>query len=228
MDKPTRSEILDQLVTSYLKLPVRLFWDGGPLTPFFSGGGDTFDGVRLECDGIATAWLNLQHVVLHARQVKVIPGLPVRIEVIDPRVEIAVGQAELDRWIKQFEIPFRLELAEGGLIVHTEVAGFPVAEFETQLEVVGGWFVLKPQKASFLGMPSYVSSFFRTYLPLPALSEETRLTAIEHEPGLLKLTFSTDDFEEEITPGLLVRMQRRLLPLFGKISESGRSTYGRD
>ncbi len=214
MDKLSRSDILDQLVTSYLKLPVRFFWDGGPLTPF----SDTFSNARLEFDGIATAWLNLQHVVLTAKQVKVIPGLPVKIEVDQPRIEIAVGQAELDRWIKKFEIPFRLELAEKGLIVHTEVAGFPVAQFETQLEVVGGWFVLKPQKASFLGMPSYVASFFRTYLPLPPLSEETRLSAIEHEPGLLKLTFSTDDFEEAITPGLLVRLQRRLLPLFGKQS----------
>lgn len=217
MNRTTSSEILDQLVTSYLKLPVRVFWAGGPL---FAPGGDTFDDARLEFDGIATSWMNLQHVVLHAEQVKVIPGLPVKIKVSDPRIEIAVGQSELDRWIKRFEIPFQLELAENGLIVHTEVAGFPIAEFETRLEVVGGWFVLKPQKASFLGMPGYVSSFFRTYLPLPPLSEETRLSAIEHEPGLLKLTFSTDDFEEEITPGLLARMQRRLLPMFGKMPGS--------
>ena len=215
MNNFTSSEILDQLVSSYLKLPVRLFWDGGPLTPF----SDTFENARLEFDGIATAWLNLQHVVLHAAQVKVIPGLPVGIRVSDPRIEIAVGQAELDRWMKRFEIPFKLELAESGLIVHTEVAGFPVAQFETQLEVVGGWFVLKPRKASFLGMPGYVSSIFRTYLPLPPLSEETRLTSIEHEPGLLKLTFCSDDFEEEITPGLLARLQRRLLPMFAKQPE---------
>ena len=82
MDKYTRSEILDQLITSYLKLPVRLFWEGGPP---FALGGDTFDDVRLEFDGIATAWLNLQRVVLHADEVKVIPGLPVQLRVSDPR-----------------------------------------------------------------------------------------------------------------------------------------------
>jgi hypothetical protein len=40
-----------------------------------------------------------------------------------------------------------------------------VAELEARLEVVSGWFVLQPKRASILGVPNYVASLFRTYLP---------------------------------------------------------------
>ena len=108
-----------------------------------------------------------------------------RVKVRGPRVEIAIGQAELDRWLGRFQLPYRLVLEEEALVVHAEIAGLPVGEFETRIEVVNGWFVLQPKRATILGVPNYVASLFRTYLPLPQvflLSPEV-LEGLEQTPN---------------------------------------------
>lgn len=202
------SSVIDHLVSSYFELPVKIDWTKATGMPF----PDEFEGARLEFSGLATSWMDLRQVIWLASRVRVRAGMPATVTVTGPRVEIAVGKAELDRWLKRFELPYRLEFAEDALIIHTEVAGFPVAELEAHLEVMSGWFVLQPKRASILGMPNYVASLFRTYLPLPPLAGNTRLDAIIHEPELLRLTFALDDFEEQVTPGLLTRLQKRLLP----------------
>ena len=130
---------------------------------------------------------------------------------------MAIGQEALDRWLQRFQLPYRLELGEDALIVHTEIAGFPVAQFETTIEVVGGWFVMKPKKATIFGLPSYVSSIFQTYLPIPPLSSESKLSGIHHGAGTLRLTFELQDFEEDITPGLLLRLQKRFFPVIDQL-----------
>lgn len=200
--------VVESLISSYFELPVRADWKRASGVPF----PDEFEQARLEFAGLATAWLDLKQVVWRAGHVRFLPGMPARVQVADPRVEIAVGKEELARWLKRFELPYRLELTEHSLVIHTELAGFPVAEMEARLEVVGGWFVLQPRRASVLGMPNYMATLFRTYLPLPPLADDTRLEHIGHEPELLRLTFALADFEEQVTPGLLARLQRRLLP----------------
>lgn len=209
--KPTdnRSDVIDQLVSSYLKLPVQIRWSEARGLPF----PNTFVAARLEFTGIATSWLRLEQVIWHTDELRFVPGFPAKIYLQAPGIEIVVGQDEVDRWREQFSLPYRLELGDSGLIVHTELAGFPLAEFETGLEVVDGWFVLKPKRATVLGVPSYVSSLFRTYLPVPPLSKEMRLVGIKHETGLLRIRFGIDDFDEDVTPGLLLRLQKRFLPL---------------
>ena len=214
MSNTQRSDIIDQLVGSYLTVPVAIFWETAKGIPF----PDTFERARVEFTGIATAWLNLQKIICHAAEVHFIAGPPAKIQLQSPSIEIVVGQAELDRWVARFKLPYRLELAAQGLVVHTEIAGFPVGEFETRLEVVDGWFVLQPKRASILGVPSYVSDLFRSYLPLPPVSSEARLANIEHAPGALHLTFALDDFTEEVTPGLLTRLRKRFFPMAEQIS----------
>lgn len=208
MARDYASNVIAQIVSSYFELPVRIDWKKASGMPF----PDRFEDAQLEFSGVATAWMDLKQVVWRASQVRFIPGMPARIEVTGPRVEIAVGKDELTRWLKRFELPYRLELAEDAIIVHTELAGLPVAELEARLEVVGGWFVLQPKRASIMGVPNYVASLFRTYLPLPPLAGNTRLESIDHEPEVLRMTFALEDFEEQITPGLLPRLQKRLLP----------------
>jgi hypothetical protein len=208
MSARTASTIIDQLVGSYFEQPVRVYWEKSSGMPF----PDRFEGARLEFAGLATSWLDLKQVVWHAGQVRFIPGFPARIEVSGPRVEIAVGQDAIDRWLKRFELPYRIELGLDALIIHTEIAGFPLARLEAKLAVVNGWFVLQPQRASILGVPNYVATLFRTYLPLPPLTGSTRLAEIGHEPGLLRLTFALEDFSEDVTPGLMARVQKRLMP----------------
>lgn len=209
-----RSELIDQLIGSYLTLPVSFLWREARGMPF----PDQFFDARLELQGLATAWINLEGIIWRAGEVKFIAGLPAKIELKDPSIELVIGQADLDRWLKQFRLPYRLELADTGLVVHTEMAGFPLASFETKLEVIGGWFSLQPKRASILGVPSYVPSLFKTYLPLPPLSSETRLSQVGHESGKLKLRFAIDDFTEEVTPGMLVRLRKRFFPVFEQLS----------
>lgn len=204
------TNLIETLVSSYFELPVRVDWkraSGLPLP-------DQFDEARMELAGIATAWMNLERVSWLARRVRFLPDVPARIRVTEPRVEIAVGKRELTQWLKRFELPYRLEMTRDAIVIHTELAGLPVAEVEARLAVVNGAFVLQPMRASLLGVPNYLAPLFRVYLPLPPLSDNTRLEGIEHGPDQLRLTFALEDFEERVTPGLLARLQRRLMPVF--------------
>lgn len=209
-----RSDLIDELLTSYLKIPVLMSWDRASGLPI----PDRFENARVEFQGIATSWLELQQIVCDAREVRLVHGLPAKLCLTTPGIEIAIGQNELDRWLSRFQLPYRLELGEEALVVHTEIAGFPIAQFETSIEVEGGWFVLKPKRAALFGVPGYFSSMFRNYLPIPPISSESRLTGVSHAPGLLRLRFEMNDFEEEITPGLLLRLRKKYFPVIDQLS----------
>ena len=140
MQDQNRSELIDELLRSYLKVPVTMYWERATGLPF----PDRFDNARLEFQGVATAWLNLEKFVCRADEVRIRHGLPAKMAMTGPSIELVVGQVELDRWLSRFDLPYRLEFGEDSLIVHTEIAGFPIAEFETSLDVTDGWFVLKP------------------------------------------------------------------------------------
>jgi hypothetical protein len=206
-----RSDAIDQWLSSYLEMPVKLAFEGS-MGDALRG---TFEGVSLEVAGVATAWLPLERIGLHAARASLTPGLPAVLSVEEPVVSLTVGQRDLDRWQGRFQLPFKLQLGEKGLIVNTEVAGIALSEFETKLEVVNGWFVLRPRSVSILGVPSQIARWFRAYLPLPPVSPEARLTGIDHAAGRITLHFSVSDFEEEITPGMLNRLRKRLLPWAG-------------
>ena len=206
-----RSDAIDQWLSSYLELPVKLSFEGS-VGDALRG---TFEGVSLEIAGVATAWLPLERIRLRAARASLTPGLPAALAVEEPVVSITVGQRDLDRWQGGSQLPFRLSLGEKGLIVNTGVAGVVISEFEAQLEVAGGWFVLRPRRASLLGLPSQLASWLRADLPLPPISPAARLSGIDHAPGQLTLHFSISDFEEKITPGLLQRLRKRLLPWVG-------------
>ena len=203
-----RSDLLDQLISSAFERPVRLSWQGGAA----EGLRGRFRGLSLEIGGVATAWMPLERVELRARRARLKPGLPARLAVEAPEISVTVGQADLDRWVGRSGLPFRLRLAESGLVVHTALAGVELAEYETTLEVVRGWFRLRPRRATVLGIPSAVASWFSTYLPLPPLSPEARLIGIDHGLGALTLHIGMDAFEEDLTPGLPGRLRHRLLP----------------
>lgn len=208
MTRAAGSSVIDQMVSSYFELPVHIDWAHATGLPF----PDQFEQPELHFSGLATAWMNLHEVIWRADHVRFIAGMPASVRVRGPRVEVAIGKDDLTRWLKRFELPYRVELTEDAIVLHTEFGGFPVAELEARLEVVGGWFLLQPKRASILGVPNYVASLFRTYLPMPPLAGNTRLESIRHQPDVLRLTFGLEDFEEQVTPGLLGRLQKRLLP----------------
>jgi len=208
MSRAAGTSVIEQLISSYFELPVRVDWKNAAGLPF----PDRFDEPELHFSGLATSWMNLQQVVWRAEHVRFLPGMPAAVQVRAPQVEVAVGKDDFARWLKRFELPYRVELTSDAIVLHTEFGGFPVAELEARLEVVGGWFLLQPRRASILGLPNYVAALFRTYLPIPPLAGNTRLESIHHEPDVLRLTFALEDFEEQVTPGLLTRLQKRLLP----------------
>ena len=203
-----QSDVLDQLLTNYLKQPVKASWDGSA-ADLLRG---SFDDCRLELGGVATAWLPLEGVVLSARRAVFRPGVPASIEVDDPSLLVSVGQRDVTRWVDRYQLPFELQLTERGLLARAKVAGVQLGEIEVQLQVVGGWFVLQPRRASVLGVPNYAAWLFRTYLPLPPMAEGASLDEIGHDEGSVRLRFEIDSFEEELTPGLLSRLRRRLIP----------------
>jgi hypothetical protein len=203
-----RSDILDQLVASYLRQPAKASW-AGSAADLLRG---TFDDAHLELGGIATAWLPLEGVVLSARRVEFTPGIPAHIRVEEPSLSAVVGQRDVTRWVERFQLPFELHLTERGLLAKARIGGLEVGEIEARLEVVGGWFALQPRRASLLGVPNYVAWLFRAYLPLPPLADGARLDEIGHEEGKIRLRFEVDSFEEELTPGLLGRLRGRILP----------------
>lgn len=202
------SELIDQMLRTYLEVPVRFSWKGEP-ADLVRG---VFEDIRLDFGGIATRWMNLQHVTVHAARIKFIVGAPLAFEVERPRVELTIGQRDIDPWINRSELPFQLTLGEAGLIVNTRLARFEISEIETRLRVTHGWFALEPQRASVLGVSGQVPSFLRGYLPLPRLSSETRIVAIDHASGTLGMTLEIDDFKESVTPGLVKRMTSRVVP----------------
>ncbi|MAG29708.1 MAG: hypothetical protein CL908_02300 [Deltaproteobacteria bacterium] len=203
-----RSDAIDQLLSNYFEQPARVSWEGA-IADSVRG---SFEGARLELAGVAVLALPFDRLILEADCFRFIPGIPAHIEATGPRIEVSIAQRRLDQWLRRARAPFALDLIEDAVEFRMEVAGFPISRAETELRVRNGWFVLQPKHQEFFGMRNRLASLFRTYVPLPRLAPQTRLTGIVHEKGALRLQMSLDDFEDEITPGLVTRMQQRFLP----------------
>jgi hypothetical protein len=213
-----RSEAIDELLSQYLAMPARVSWKGA-LGDSVRG---TFVGGRLELAGLAILALPCQRLVLESERFQFTPGIPARIRAVAPRIEMTIDQAQIDRWLARARAPFRLALREHGVELALDVAGVDVTRAEAELQIDRGWFVLRPRRASLFGIDNRLALLFRTFFPMPRLAPETRLSAIRHAAGSLSLEFSLDDFEEELTPGLVQRLQERFLPIPNVARLSGR------
>jgi len=207
-----RSDAIDQLLSTYLELPARVSWQGA-LADSARG---IFEGGRLELAGVAMLALPFDRLILESDRFQFIPGIPARISATGPRIVVSIDQRQVDQWLARARAPFELRLTESAVEFRMDIAGFALGRAETELAVQRGWFVLRPKHAELLGFRNRLASLFRTYLPLPRLAPQTRLSGVEHVEGAIQLEMSLDDFEEEITPGLVKRMQERFLP-FAKV-----------
>ncbi len=203
-----RSDAIDELLSNYFKMPAKVSWEGA-LADSVRG---VFEGPRLELAGLAILALPFDRIVFRADRFQFTPGIPARIEAVLPRIEVSIDQRQIDRWLHRAHAPFKLRLVEGAIEFLMDVGGFPITRTETELRVQRGWFVFRPKRAEFLGVRTRLVSLFRTYLPLPRLAAQTRLTGIKHFEGALQLELSFDDFADVITPGLIERLQKRFLP----------------
>jgi hypothetical protein len=203
-----RSDAIDDLLSSYLKMPAKVSWTGA-LADSVRG---NFEGIRLELAGIAILALPFERLVMHADSFQFTPGMPARIEASQARIEITIDQRQLDVWLRRSRAPFDLQLTSEAIEFQLQFGRIPIARTKTELRIRRGWFVLQPKNAEFLGIRARLVSLFRTYLPLPRLAPQTRLSAIRHGDGVLRFELSLDDFSDVITPGLVDRLQRRFLP----------------
>jgi hypothetical protein len=203
-----RSDALDELLSTYLEMPAKVSWDGA-IADSVRG---VFEGVRLELAGLAVLALPFDRLVFRADRFRFTPGIPARIEAVGTRIEVSIDQRQVDRWLRKIRVPFRLRLTEDAIEFHMKIAGFSLTRSETELDVQRGWFVLRPKRIEIFGLRARLVSIFRTYLPLPRLAPQTRLTGIRHVEGRLRFELSLDDFADVITPGLIERLQSRFLP----------------
>ena len=207
-----RSDAIDELISSYLKMPAKVSWDGA-LADSILG---VFEGVRIELAGLAIMALPFDRMVFRADRFQFTPGIPVRIEAVRPKIEVSIDQRQFDLWLRRARVPFELRLIEDAIEFRMGVGGFPLTRTKTELGIQRGWFVLRPKRIEVFGVRARLVSVFRTYLPLPRLAPQTRLTGIEHAEGTLRFELSLDDFVDVITPGLIERLQGRFLPFARK------------
>lgn len=203
-----RSDAIDQLLSTYLELPAKVSWKGA----IADSARGNFEHARLELAGVAVLALPFDRLVLEAERFQFVPGLPARISATGPRLVLSIDQRQIDRWIAQSRAPFEMMLTEEAVQLRLDVAGRSLGRIDTEIRIQRGWFVLRPKHAEVLGVRNRLASLFRTYLPLPRLAPQTRLVGVEHAEGSIRLLLGLDDFEDEITPGLVDRLQDRFLP----------------
>jgi hypothetical protein len=213
-----RSDAIDQLLSTYLKQPAKVSWRGA-LGDSVRG---NFEGARLELAGVSVLALPFDRLVIESDRFQITPGIPAKIEVIGPRVEVSIDQRQLDRWLARARAPFALKLRDDGIDFRMELAGFQLSRVLTTIEINRGWVVLQPKRAHVLGLKSRLASLFRTYLPIPRLAPQTRVSAVRHAKGAIRVELTLDDIEDEITPGLVDRLQSRFLPFALNASRDGR------
>ena len=67
-----RSDLIDELLSTYLKVPVMLYWEDASGLPF----PDQFTNTRAEFQGIATDGLELERIACVAEKARFVHGIP--------------------------------------------------------------------------------------------------------------------------------------------------------
>lgn len=174
------------------------------------------DVVKVELPAYAVAGLVVDRFVVRAERVRVLPGLPPTLVAEPVRFEAVVSQDNVDRWVRELHLPFRLRLTEDGVVTTAGLGGIRMTELVTLPTISGGFLKLQPLRASMLGVPTPLLRFLRGYLPLPPLPRSARLDAVEPRDGELALTFRIERFEQPLTPDVASRLRRLVgLPLPG-------------
>lgn len=198
---------MDAVASRLLGQPVQLDWEGlrfESLRPGLSNG-------RADLGARSLGRLDVDAVRLESDRVVFSAGLPPRVAVRGLRVRVSIDQSRVDDWTRRGSVPFEVRLTAAGLIVRTELGPIPASEFHAEVGIRGGWCVIRPQRAALLGMPSTPVVRFPIRLPLPAISGNVELRAVEHAPSRLHLHFDVCDFEEPLGRGLGERLRTRLL-----------------
>ena len=162
------------------------------------------------------AGLVLDRIVVRAEHLRVVPGLPPRIQAAPVSLRAYVSQENVDRWTRTARLPMRLALTEEGVLLTTGVGGIRMSETLADLEVSGAFLRLAPKRMTIVGLPAPMLRFVRGYLPLPPLPKGARITNVRPSDGRIAVTFSLDALDEPLTPDIARRLRSATrLPLPG-------------
>ena len=165
------------------------------------------DLLQVEVPAVLAAGLVLDRIVVRAEHLRVVPGLPPRIQAAPVSLRAYVSQANVDRWTRTARLPMRLALTEEGVLLTTGVGGIRMSETLADLEVSGAFLRLAPKRMTIVGLPAPMLRFVRGYLPLPPLPKGARITEVRPSDGRLAVTFSLDALDEPLTPDIARRLR---------------------
>lgn len=165
------------------------------------------DVVKVEVPAVLAAGLVLDRVVVRAQHVRIVPGLPPRLQAGPVGLRAYVSQDNVDRWIRTAHLPIRLALTSEGLLLTTGLRGIRMSETLAELEVAGRFLRLAPKRMTIVGLPAPLVRFFRGYLPLPPLPKGARITEVRPGDGELAVTFELEHVDEALTPDIARRLR---------------------
>jgi hypothetical protein len=165
------------------------------------------DLLQVEVPAVLAAGLVLDRIVVRAEHLRVVPGLPPRIQAAPVSLRAYVSQANVDRWTRTARLPMRLALTAEGVLLTTGVGGIRMSETLADLEVSGAFLRLAPKRMTIVGLPAPMLRFVRGYLPLPPLPKGARITEVRPSDGRLAVTFSLDALDEPLTPDIARRLR---------------------
>jgi hypothetical protein len=175
------------------------------------------DVVKVEVPAVLAAGLVLDRLVVRAEHVRIVPGLPPRLQARPVGLRAYVSQANVDRWTRTTRLPLRVLLTADGVVLTTGVRGIKMGEVLADLEVAGPFLRLAPKRMTIGGVPTPMVRLLRGYLPLPPLPRGARITEVRPGDGELAVTFQIDELDEPITPDIARRLSKLTrLPLPGR------------
>ncbi len=174
------------------------------------------DVVKVTVPAVLAAGLVLDRIIVRAEHVRIVPGLPPRLQAGPVTLRACVSQENVDRWVRTSHLPIRLRLTDEGVLLSTGVRGFKMTETLADLEVAGSFLRLAPKRMTVVGLPTTLVRFFKGYLPLPPLPRGARITDVRHGHEELAVTFALDHLDEALTPDIAKRLSSfARLPLPG-------------
>ena len=200
--------LLDGTLSRVARRPVKIRVKASPVSTMLG----VLDVVVFELGELELAGLEVERIVVHAKDVRIQPGFPPRLRTGDIGFKATVSQDAVDNWTHRTHLPVRLLLTDEGVIVKTSVRGFSISEVATEVAVSGHFVTLHPTRASFVGLPAPVVGLLRGYLPLPPLPRGARLQKVDHEDARVTAWFALDDIDQPLTPAIARRLRPRLLP----------------
>jgi hypothetical protein len=165
------------------------------------------DVVKVEVPAVLAAGLVIDRLVVRAEHVRIVPGLPPRLQAGPVGLRAYVCQEHVDRWTRTARLPIRVTLTADGVKVTAGVGGIRMGEVLSDLEVHGRFLQLAPTRATIVGVPAPLARVLRGYLPLPPLPRGARITDVRPSEGELAVTFELARVDEPLTPDIARRVR---------------------